>query len=76
LDWCDKVAAFISQLKDSTGKLIPIIFRPYHEFDGDWFWWGKRHCTREEFIELWKTTVDYFEKKHGLRNILWAFSAG
>ena len=74
LAWCDKVAEFISKLKDSTGKPIPIIFRPYHEFDGSWFWWGKRHCTREEFIELWKTTVDYFKNKHGLRNILWAFS--
>ena len=27
-----------------------MIFRPYHEFDGDWFWWGKGHTSRNDFI--------------------------
>lgn len=74
LGWLDRIADFVEQLKDSTGKPIPIIFRPFHEFDGSWFWWGKRHCTREEFIELWRTTVDYLKNKRKLRNILYAFS--
>ncbi|WP_449436797.1 glycosyl hydrolase [Pedobacter steynii] len=36
-------------LKAADGNLVPVIFRPYHEFDGDWFWWGKSHCTTDEF---------------------------
>ena len=70
----DRVADFIEQLKDSTGKPIPVIFRPYHEFDGSWFWWGKHFCTREEFVQLWRTTVDYFKNKRKLKNIIYAFS--
>jgi len=70
----DRIADFVSELKDSTGKPIPIIFRPFHEFDGSWFWWGKRHTTREDFIELWRTTVDYLKNKRKLSNILYAFS--
>ncbi len=74
LRWLDRIADFVSSVKDSTGRLIPIIFRPFHEFDGNWFWWGKRHCTREEFIELWRTTVTYLRDKRKIRNILYAFS--
>ena len=70
----DKVADFVSQLKDSLGVPIPIIFRPYHEFDGSWFWWGKHFCTREEFIQLWRTTIDYLKNKKKLDNIIYAFS--
>lgn len=74
LRWLDRIADFAHQLKDSSGNHIPIIFRPFHEFDGSWFWWGKRHSTREEFIELWRTTVDYLKNKKNVRNILYAFS--
>ena len=70
----DKIADFVSQLKDSSGNLIPLIFRPYHEFDGSWFWWGKHFCTREEFIELWRTTVNYLVNKRKVKNLLFAFS--
>lgn len=70
----DKIADYVSQLKDSTGNLIPVIFRPYHEFDGSWFWWGKRHSTREEFIELWRATVTYLRDYRKVRNLLYAFS--
>ena len=36
--WLDKVAAFLGSLQDRNGKLIPVIFRPYHELNGRWFW--------------------------------------
>jgi mannan endo-1,4-beta-mannosidase len=61
-------------LVDSSGKPIPIIFRPYHEFDGSWFWWGKRFCTANEFKALWKETVTYLRDKKKVRNFLYAFS--
>ncbi len=49
----DRLAAFILSLKDSNGKPIPIIFRPYHEHTGSWFWWGQDFCIADEYKELW-----------------------
>lgn len=37
--WIDRAARFISSLKDSEGNSIPVIFRPWHENSGSWFWW-------------------------------------
>ena len=48
---------------------IPVLWRPFHEFDGQWFWWGKG--GGENFRRLWKRMHDYFEKEQGLRNLIW-----
>ena len=68
------IAAWAYSLKASDGSLAPVIFRPYHEFDGGWFWWGKPHCSREEFIGLWQFTVSYLRDSLGVRNFLYGFS--
>lgn len=70
----DLLADYAKSLVDSNGKTIPIIFRPFHEFDGSWFWWGKNFCTKEEFIQLWRLTVSYLRDKRGVNNILYAYS--
>ncbi|MET0635316.1 MAG: glycosyl hydrolase [Chitinophagaceae bacterium] len=62
------------ETRGNDGKPVPMIFRPYHEFDGDWFWWGKSHSTRDEFISLWKFTVQYLRDSVGVHNFLYAFS--
>ncbi len=59
---------------DENGVKIPMIFRPYHEFDGDWFWWGKSHTKREDFIALWRFTVEYLRDSLDVRNFIYAFS--
>lgn len=70
----DQIAEYSKTLVDTEGNLIPIIFRPFHEFDGNWFWWGKPFCSKDEFIELWKATVDYLRNKKGVKNFVYAFS--
>ncbi|MES2732247.1 MAG: glycosyl hydrolase [Bacteroidota bacterium] len=60
--------------KGKDGKVVPIIFRPYHELDGEWFWWGKPHCTQQEFVSLWRFTVSYLRDSLQVHNILYAFS--
>jgi mannan endo-1,4-beta-mannosidase len=70
----DKVASVVLNLKGSKGELIPIIFRPFHEFDGSWFWWGADFCTPEEYKTAYKFTVDYLKNTKGVHNILYAFS--
>ena len=68
------LGAFMKSIKGNDGKTVPMIFRPYHEFDGDWFWWGRAHCTPEEFKSLWKFTVSYLRDSMNVHNLLYAFS--
>ncbi len=70
----DKIASVILNLKGSNGELIPVIFRPFHEFDGSWFWWGASFCTPEEYKQAFQFTVDYLKNTKGVHNILYAFS--
>lgn len=70
----NRIGTWAKSLKADDGKLVPVIFRPYHEFDGDWFWWGKAHCTKNEFIELWRFTVSYLRDELEVHNFIYAFS--
>ena len=72
--WLDKVAAFILTLKGKNGEAIPIIFRPFHELNGNWFWWGKDHCTPEEYRKLYQFTVSYLRDTKNVHNLLYAFN--
>lgn len=72
--WLDKVAVFLQGLKDKNGNYIPIIFRPFHELNGNWFWWGGDHCTPEEFKQLWRFTVSYLRDTKNLHHLLYAYN--
>ena len=56
------------------GEKIPMIFRPFHECNGDWFWWGKSFMTDEEFIDLFRYTVDYLLGEKGVDNLAVCYS--
>ena len=68
------IGDFAQSVKGKNGTLAPMIFRPYHEFDGDWFWWGRAHSTVEEFVSLWKFTVTYLRDSLNVHNFVYAFS--
>lgn len=74
--YLDSFIAFNETLKvdkDNKQIWIPIVFRPWHEHNGDWFWWGKGHTTEQEYKALWKFTVEYLiDKKQN--NLIFAFS--
>jgi len=72
--YLNTIAEVANAFRNEKGELIPVIFRPYHEYDGEWFWWGKGHCTREEFIELWHFTIDYLKDELRVHNFIYAFS--
>lgn len=74
LQWLDKLAAFANNLKGDDGKLIPILFRPYHEHTQTWSWWGRKCVTDHEFISFWKFTVEYLRDQKGVHNFLYAIS--
>lgn len=71
--WIGKTADFIKSLKDADGNPVPVVFRPWHENSGTWFWWGTGNSTPEEYIDLWKRTRKVFDEK-GVDNVLWAYS--
>ena len=62
----DKAAEALAELRDCD---IPVLWRPFHEFDGGWFWWGKGGS--ESFIKLWRLMYDYFTHQKGLNNLIW-----
>ena len=62
----DKAAKALTELKDAG---IPVLWRPFHEFDGQWFWWGKD--GGESFVKLWRMMYDYFTDEYGLTNLIW-----
>jgi mannan endo-1,4-beta-mannosidase len=68
------IADWANSVKGSDGKVVPMIFRPFHEFDGDWFWWGRSHCTKEEFVSLWRFTVSYLRDSLNIHSFIYAFS--
>ena len=68
------IGEFAKSTRGKDGNVVPIIFRPFHEFDGGWFWWGKPHCTTGEFISLWRFTVNYLRDSIGVHNFIYAFS--
>ncbi|MDA3822988.1 MAG: glycosyl hydrolase [Bacteroidales bacterium] len=72
--WLDNLAAFVNDLKDGNGNLIPILFRPYHEHTQTWSWWGRSCTTQEEFISFWKFTVDYLVHDKNIHNLIFAIS--
>jgi mannan endo-1,4-beta-mannosidase len=68
------VADYAKTLIGADGKLVPVIFRPFHEMDGGWFWWGSGHCTKEEYIAMYQYTVKYLRDDLRVRNFLYAWS--
>jgi mannan endo-1,4-beta-mannosidase len=70
----DKVASVLSNLVDANGVKIPVIFRPFHEFDGSWFWWGSSYCSADEYKQAYQFTVNYLKNVKNLHNVLYAFS--
>lgn len=72
--WLDKVAAFMLGLKGNSGEFIPVIFRPFHELNGNWFWWGGKHCTPEEYKKLWIFTVSYLNIEKNIHHLLFAYN--
>jgi hypothetical protein len=72
--WLDKVANFIVSLKGKNGEPIPVILRLFHELNGNWFWWGKDHCTPKEFKQLWQFTVSYLRDTKNIHQCLYAYN--
>lgn len=63
----DQVAVSLGKLRDAG---VPVLWRPYHEMNGDWFWWG----NKKNFVKLWDIMYDRFVNVHQLNNLLWVWN--
>ncbi|MBR4920212.1 MAG: beta-mannosidase [Prevotella sp.] len=73
--WMQRVSDFLATLTDDDGEKIPVIFRPWHENSGSWFWWGEKLCTVEEYKALWNMLQDKL-RADGFDNLVWSYSPG
>ena len=71
--WHKRLAEFFTSLKDQKGNIVPVIFRPWHEMGGAWFWWGSKQCTPTQYIALFHLTFEAM-KHAGLHNLVWSYS--
>ena len=74
LTYLNRLADFLNQLKAEDGTFIPVLFRPFHEHTGSWFWWGKDLCTIDEYKALWRFTVDYLQQEKSIHHVLYTYS--
>lgn len=64
----DTLAAGLQELKDAG---VVVLWRPFHEMNGGWFWWGAQPPA--EFVKVWRHMFDYFSKTKKLDNLLWVY---
>jgi mannan endo-1,4-beta-mannosidase len=67
----DAVAAPLKMLSDAR---IPILWRPLHEAEGGWFWWGSK--GPDAYVKLWRLLHQRLTQTHHLHNLIWVFTAG
>ncbi len=70
----DMIAEFAVKCVDLEGERIPMIFRPFHESNGSWFWWGRPHLSDEDYIALFRYTCDYLSDVKGIKSFLYSYS--
>jgi len=73
--WMQRVSDFLATLTDDNGQKIPVIFRPWHENSGSWFWWGEKLCSVGEYKALWNMLQDKL-RADGFDNLVWSYSPG
>ncbi len=62
----DRAAPYLQRLQQRD---VPVLWRPFHEMDGKWFWWGKGGA--ENFVKLWRLMYDRYVNHWGLNNLIW-----
>lgn len=71
--WIHRLSNFFKSLKDKEGNYIPVVFRPFHEMNGSWFWWGEGNVSAEDYKNLWRETIVLL-KENQVNNLLYAYS--
>ena len=68
MEQVDEIARGLADLQDAG---VPVLFRPFHEMQGGWFWWGAHPVALRK---LWRNLFNYYTHEKGLHNLLWVWS--
>ncbi|WP_162254988.1 glycosyl hydrolase [Paenibacillus sp. Soil522] len=63
----DNVAIYLKKLQAAN---VPVLWRPYHEMNGGWFWWGKK----SDYTKLWSIMYERYVSVYGLDNLVWVWN--
>jgi len=66
----DNIAGYLKKLEEAK---VPVLWRPYHEMNGVWFWWCN-HKGEDGFPALWRMMYKYFTDYHKLNNLIWVWN--
>jgi mannan endo-1,4-beta-mannosidase len=72
--WVEQIDVIANYLKQLKFAGVPVLWRPYHEMNGVWFWWGNRK-GENGIAKLWKMMYDRFTNYHHLNNLIWVWGA-
>ena len=70
LAYIDMIAEYAHRLQEHN---IPVIFRPFHENNGSWFWWGGEHMSEQDSIKLYQYLVEQLQERN-VHNFLYVYS--
>lgn len=68
IEGMDRAVPYLQQLEDEG---VPVLWRPFHELDGGWFWWSKGGS--ENFVKLWQMMYSRYTDYWGLDNLIWVY---
>jgi len=71
--YLDMIAAYAKALEKDN---ISVLFRPFHENTGSWFWWGKAFCDAEAYKNLYRYTVEYLRDEKDVHNFIYVYGPG
>ncbi|MCM1180463.1 MAG: leucine-rich repeat protein [Clostridium sp.] len=69
--YLDIIADYAAELEKDN---IPVLFRPFHENSGGWFWWGTASTSVNEYKAMWKYMVNYLKNEKGVHNFIYVYS--
>ena len=64
-------------LKELEDNGVVVLWRPFHEMNGSWFWWSwaeRAPVSQQQFTDLWQFTYNFLVNENGLSNLLWVYS--
>lgn len=73
----DEFTAYLDMIADYASQVNgAILFRPFHENTGSWFWWGAAFCDAQTYKNVYRYTVEYLRDEKDIHNLIYVYSPG
>ncbi len=77
-NWQNQLQQLANALRPLRDAGVVVLWRPLHEMNGDWFWWGEKTWGGHEnaYKDLYRDMFNYLTYEQGMNNLLWVYSVG